>query len=721
MKKSILTIVFIFAISTIFAQDLIYTLSGELNQQKTPLDSILVENLSNNSRILFDSLPLYDVYYINLSKNTLGETVGINNTKNTTGFRVAKNIPGMFAVTWLTNTTAEVQLSVFNVKGQKLYEAQKKTIRPGNSISVQLGNLGVFFVRLKTPLETKSFKVIGSENLNGFDIKYTDNGIMAHNQGVNKPDVKKLKSLVITGNEDFSFTNGDSICISVFKKDYYAIPEALRISNSKIIDFLFEEIEYLDSEFEVAYPDSVGEIDTFIIDNDTLVCEKIGGEYVFQGDIILTKEQLGISETKGASIAGLNQPWTDSKVYYTISPELAGDSRITKAINYWNKRTSLTFIARTNQANYIEFIKDPVSYSSCLGMVGGKQNIKIANWGSYGVVAHEIGHAIGLIHEHSRKDRDQYLNIDLTNVKIGKKHIYKILPSLLFIEDSGLKSSMNYLSIGGHIDFHSLMIYPSYSGNLAINPAKPIITKSDGSTYKAQRTYLSKDDIATVDYLYDKNRIDTTKIEYGTLTDSRDGKTYKTVKIGNQWWMAENLAYEIPGKHVTGDAAWEARGEDEFYDAWCFYGNSSANGNTYGILYQLEAAKAACPAGWHLPTKDEWKELNSYLIVNGHGYGGSGNDVAKSLAAKTNWDFYSVAGTPGNDPSSNNSSSFSGLPGGYRWYKGTFHHMGYFGTWWGWSESYDSTNSTKLYSNKIYLYFTNRGKGEGLSVRCVRD
>jgi uncharacterized protein (TIGR02145 family) len=710
MKNSILTIAFIFAISTIFAQDLIYTLSGELNQQKTSLDSILVENLTNNSRILFDSLPQYNVYNINLSKNSLAETVGIYNSKNTTGFRVVKNIPGMFALTWLKNTPTELQLSVFNVNGQKLYEAQKKTLRPGNSISVQLGNLGVFFVRLKTPLETKSFKVIGFGNMNGFDIKFTDKGTMAHSQGVNKEDVKQLKSLVITGNEDFSFTKGDSICISVFKEDYYAIPEALRISDSKTIDFLFEEIEYLDSEFEVSYPDSVGKIDTFIMNNDTLVCEKIGGEYVFQGDIILTKEQLGISETKGAAFADLNQPWTDKKVYYTISQELAGDSRITKAIDYWNKRTSLTFIARTNQANYIEFIKDPVSYSSCLGMVGGKQIIKIADWGGSGVVAHEIGHAVGLIHEHSRKDRDQYLNIDLTNIKIGKRHIYSVLPVSLFVEDPVLKSSTKYFSIGGHIDFHSLMIYPSYSSNLAINSAKPIITKSDGSTFKAQRTYLSEEDLATVEYLYDKNKIDTIRTEYGTFTDTRDDKTYKTVKIGNQWWMAENLAYEIPGKHAPGIDAWEAG-----YDDWCYYDNSITNGNTYGILYQWEAAKAACPAGWHLPTNEEWQQLNDYIKNT------KNREVSKHLRTTTDWH---------NNNNGSNYFGFSALPGGSRsyvlwggWFESEFYSIILCGRWWSGTEgSSDGAWYVPLCHDSIFeIEFKYEWKGCGFSVRCVRD
>jgi len=78
-----------------------------------------------------------------------------------------------------------------------------------------------------------------------------------------------------------------------------------------------------------------------------------------------------------------------------------------------------------------------------------------------------------------------------------------------------------------------------------------------------------------------------------TFTDSRDGKSYKTVKIGDQTWMAENLNYEIS-------------------DSWC-YDNNSSNCNTYGRLYTWVTAQNVCPSGWHLPSRDEWNILFEYL------------------------------------------------------------------------------------------------------------
>ena len=168
---------------------------------------------------------------------------------------------------------------------------------------------------------------------------------------------------------------------------------------------------------------------------------------------------------------------------------------------------------------------------------------------------------------------------------------------------------------------------------------------------------------------------------------------------------------------------------------WCYYSNDPVNGATYGKLYNWYAAKLlqadidvynaenpTTPLGWKVPTDAEWTTLTDYLINNGYGFEGSGDDIAKSMAATTNWEPSSDSGTPGNDPASNNSSGFSGLPGGNRSHAGLFGGIGDTGPWWSSTESstldawirtldYLSPNVARVYSSKYY----------GFSLRLLRS
>ena len=101
----------------------------------------------------------------------------------------------------------------------------------------------------------------------------------------------------------------------------------------------------------------------------------------------------------------------------------------------------------------------------------------------------------------------------------------------------------------------------------------------------------------------------------GTFVDSRDGTEYKTIKIGNQTWMAENLKY-LPS--VVGPATGSST--DPYYYVYGYQGTDVAtakattNYQNYGVLYNWTAATTACPAGWHLPTDAEWNVLEQYVV-----------------------------------------------------------------------------------------------------------
>ncbi len=211
----------------------------------------------------------------------------------------------------------------------------------------------------------------------------------------------------------------------------------------------------------------------------------------------------------------------------------------------------------------------------------------------------------------------------------------------------------------------------------------------------------------------------------GTFTDSRDGKTYKWVKIGDQTWMAENLAY-LPDVH---SAASESYTEPLYY-VYDYNGNDVAiakqqsNYTTYGVLYNWTAAKAACPPGWHLPIVAEWTILENYLIANGYNYDGTNteNKIAKSMAATTNWHNSTDIGAIGNNLTLNNKSGFSALPGGARSGIG-FSAVGLQGGWWTFTD-YSADGAWirwLLYDNSSVGQYGSSAKKNGESVRCVKD
>ncbi|OVE79375.1 hypothetical protein BVY01_02745 [bacterium I07] len=196
-----------------------------------------------------------------------------------------------------------------------------------------------------------------------------------------------------------------------------------------------------------------------------------------------------------------------------------------------------------------------------------------------------------------------------------------------------------------------------------------------------------------------------------TLTDV-DGNVYKTVKIGNQVWMAENLKVTHyrngdPIPHVTSTTAWSNLSTG----AYCNYDNSVSNVSTYGRLYNWYAvndSRKIAPAGWHVPTDAEWRTVVDYL-------GGSGVAGGKMKESGTlHWKSPNTGAT--------NSSSFSALPGGYRYNYGSFNDIGGTAAFW------SSTEDSNYYAWYRLLSFNYSGVDRlgnnwqgGFSVRCVRD
>ena len=216
--------------------------------------------------------------------------------------------------------------------------------------------------------------------------------------------------------------------------------------------------------------------------------------------------------------------------------------------------------------------------------------------------------------------------------------------------------------------------------------------------------------------------------EYGTLTDSRDGQTYKTVKIGDQWWMAENLNYD-PGQGVFGDSTYDW--------SWCYGKRDNKDSSTcdmLGRLYTWAAAidsiklakdsihpldcgyekkcdlvgsvQGVCPNGWHLPSDAEWSVLFSTV--------GELSIAGKALKSQSGWN------RNGNGV---DAFGFAALPAGYRNFAGRYYYYGYNAFFWSSTEYYsgDYRVSIMYLSEADDASLDDYSKGLGFSVRCLKN
>lgn len=216
------------------------------------------------------------------------------------------------------------------------------------------------------------------------------------------------------------------------------------------------------------------------------------------------------------------------------------------------------------------------------------------------------------------------------------------------------------------------------------------------------------------------------------LTDF-DGNEYKTVTIGSQEWMAENLrttkyADGAEIQFISNGEDWAAATEGSY----CWFNDDETNAGTYGALYNWYtiATDKLCPTGWHVPTDEEWEILENYLAENGYNYdgsvGGGREKIAKALASDTGWDGSDNEGSIGNTdyPEYRNKSGFTALPGGTReGGMGMFSVAGGFGYFWTSTEvdpgflAYGRILCNYNAHIDVYPVY----EKYGYSVRCIKD
>ena len=190
----------------------------------------------------------------------------------------------------------------------------------------------------------------------------------------------------------------------------------------------------------------------------------------------------------------------------------------------------------------------------------------------------------------------------------------------------------------------------------------------------------------------------------GSATDY-DGNNYKTITIGTQTWMAENLKVTKYNDGTTIPNITTGWGSLTS-GAQCDYNNSPANTTTYGKLYNWNAVNTGklCPTGWHVPSTDEWSTLSTYL-------GGDAGDKLKEIGT-THWNSPNTA---------TNTSGFTALPGGERNNGGGFDEIGYCGKWWNSNGDPFRPDYMILNNDRSVINNGSELKSFGYSVRCLKD
>lgn len=235
--------------------------------------------------------------------------------------------------------------------------------------------------------------------------------------------------------------------------------------------------------------------------NGVVVEKTPEGEIIWGGDIIINENQLAIltePETRAGVVRDLALLWTDGIVYYCWDENIMSHAKdaIQRAMKHIEAHCNISFKRKPLiSKNWVRFVLDPNENSSYLGRQGGEQVIRLTNTGNRHIAIHEICHALGMIHEHQRGDRDLFVVVDMKKIRPAWQQWFSIFKGGHNTYGTGLKP----------FDFNSIMIYGCCEEGIALTSGVPYMwKKSDGSTWNDDATELSDIDKMTLNIIYSK-------------------------------------------------------------------------------------------------------------------------------------------------------------------------------------------------------------------------
>lgn len=282
----------------------------------------------------------------------------------------------------------------------------------------------------------------------------------------------------------------------------------------------------------------------------------IHGQAVFEGDMLLGKVDkygglAGKLQGRGIGVNDIFSRWPDGIVVYEFPYEnsLTQQINVSRAIQHWTDNTTLSFVERTEENaeqydNYIQF-EESNGCASHVGMIGGAQPVYISDACTTGSVIHEIGHAVGLFHEHTRSDRNSFVTIDWDEIQNGR--------------DINFAMQTANVALYSDYDYGSIM---HYGKHFFSKTGKPTIIVAD-SIEIGQREALSPMDIESANNMYE------TDLALGTpVQNSVEGGIEIDVTVNNMGSLgAHQLELVI---QLTDESAWTGVSADSGWTCLTF-------------------------------------------------------------------------------------------------------------------------------------------------------